>query len=52
MEERISGVEDRIEEIDSSVKENITFRNFPTQNIQNMWDSMKRPNKHDRSRRR
>ena len=34
IEERISGAEDTIEEIDSLVKENITSNKFLTQNIQ------------------
>ena len=34
MEERISGVEDTVEEIDSSVKENNKSNKFLTQNIQ------------------
>ena len=33
LEERISGVEDTIEEIDSLVKENIKFNKFLTQHI-------------------
>ena len=44
MEERISSAEDTIEEIDSSVKENIKFNESLTQNIQEIWDTMKRPN--------
>ena len=44
MEERISSVEDIIEEFDSSVKENIKSNRSLTQNIQEIWDSMKRPN--------
>ena len=42
MEERISGVKDMIEEIDSSVKENVKSNKFLTQNIQEIWDNMKR----------
>ena len=34
MEERISSTEDTIEEIDSSVKENINYNKSLTQNIQ------------------
>ena len=44
MEERISGTEDTIVEIDSLVKENITFNKFLRQNIQEIWDTMKRSN--------
>ena len=34
MEERIAGLEDRIEEIDTSVKENVKSKTFLTQNVQ------------------
>ena len=44
MEDRISGVEDTIEEIDSLVKENVKYNKFLAQNIQEIWDTMKRPN--------
>ena len=44
MGERISSAEDTIEEIDSSVKENIKSNKSLTQNIQEIWDTMKRPN--------
>ena len=44
MEERISSAEDTIQEIDSSVKENIKYNKSLTQNIQEIWDTMKRPN--------
>ncbi|KAL6073605.1 hypothetical protein STEG23_027906 [Scotinomys teguina] len=43
-EERVSHIEDTIEEIDSSVKENTKANNVITQNVQEMWDTMKRPN--------
>ena len=43
MEERSSGVEDTTEEIGSSVKENVKSKKFLTQNIQKIWDTMKRP---------
>ena len=43
MEERISSAEDTIEEIDSSVKENIKCNKSLTQNIHTTWDAMKRP---------
>jgi hypothetical protein len=33
MEERILGIEDTIEEIDTSVKENVQSKQFLTQNI-------------------
>ena len=44
MEERTLSAEDTVEEIDSSVKENIKSNKSLTQNIQKIWDSMKRPN--------
>ena len=44
IEERISGTEDTIEEIDSFIKENIKSNKLLTQNIQEIWDTMKRPN--------
>ena len=44
MEERISNIEDTAEKIDSSVKEIVKPNKFLTQNIQEIWDTMKRPN--------
>jgi restriction endonuclease len=44
MEERLSGVEDMIEEIDTPAKENVKSKKFLTQNIQKIWDTMKRSN--------
>ena len=44
MEERISGVEDILGEINSSTKENLKSNKSLTQNIQEIWDTMKRPN--------
>ena len=44
IEERISGVEDKIEEIDTTVKENSKHKKTPTQRIQEIQDTMKRPN--------
>ena len=44
MEERITSAEDTIEEIDSSVKENIKSNKSLTQNIQEIWDTIKRSN--------
>ena len=40
----MSGTEAMIEEIDSSVKENVKSNKSLTQNIQEIWDTMKRPN--------
>ena len=44
MKEKISGVEGTIEEIDTSVKENTKCKKVLTQNIQEIWNRMKRPN--------
>ncbi|KAL6090569.1 hypothetical protein STEG23_009418, partial [Scotinomys teguina] len=44
MEDRISNVEDTIEEIDSTVKENTKTKKAIKQNVQEIWDTMKRPN--------
>ena len=40
MEERISGVEDTIEEIDSLAKENVKSNKLLAQNIQEIWDTV------------
>ena len=44
IEERISGVEDTVEEIDTIVKENSKCKKLLTQNIQEIQNTMKRPN--------
>jgi hypothetical protein len=44
VEERISGAEDTIKNIDTTVKENSNCKNLLTQNIQKIQDTMKRPN--------
>ena len=46
MKKRISGIEDTIEEIDILVKENVKSKKKKVliQNIQEIWDIMKRPN--------
>ena len=44
IEERISGAENTIEEIDSLIKESSKSNKFITQNIQEIWDTMKGPN--------
>ncbi|KAL6082496.1 hypothetical protein STEG23_002745 [Scotinomys teguina] len=44
VEDRISGIEDTIEEIDISVKENTKAKKVITQNFQEIWDTMKMPN--------
>ena len=42
--ERMSHIEDTREEIDISDKENVKSKKFLTKNIQEIWDTMKRPN--------
>jgi hypothetical protein len=44
MEERISGAEDSIENICTTIKENIKCKKILTQNIQEIQDTMRRPN--------
>ena len=44
IEERILSVEDTVEEIDTTVKENSKCKRLPTQNMQEIQDTMKRPN--------
>jgi hypothetical protein len=44
MEERISGAEDSIENIRTIIKENAKHKKILTQNIQEIQDTMKRPN--------
>ena len=44
MEERISSAEDTTKGRYQSVKENIKSNKSVTQNIQKIWDTMKRPN--------
>ena len=44
IEERISGAEDSIENIDTTVKENTKCKRILTQNIQEIQDTMRRPN--------
>ena len=44
MEERISAIEDSLEDIYTSTKENLKSNNSLTQNIQEIWDTVKRPN--------
>jgi hypothetical protein len=42
MEERISGIEDKMEEIDTSLEQNAKSKKFMTENIQKTWDIIKR----------
>ena len=44
IEEKISGAEDTIENIDTTVKENAKCKKLITQNIQEIQDTMRRPN--------
>jgi chromosome segregation ATPase len=44
MEERISGAEDSIENIGTTIKENAKCKKSLTQNIQEIQDTMRRPN--------
>jgi hypothetical protein len=44
MEERISSAEDSIENMDTTIKENAKYKKMLTQNIQEIQDTMKRPN--------
>jgi chromosome segregation ATPase len=44
MEERISGMEDSIGNIDTTIKENAKCKKILTQNIQEIQDTMRRPN--------
>jgi hypothetical protein len=44
MEERISGAEDLIENMDTTIKENTKCKKILTHNIQEIQDTMRRPN--------
>jgi chromosome segregation ATPase len=44
IEDRISGAEDAIENIDATIKENAKGKKILTQNIQEIQDTMRRPN--------
>ena len=44
MEERISGAEDSIENMDTTIKEYAKCKKILTQNIQEIQDTMRRPN--------
>ena len=44
MEERISGAEDSIENMETTIKENANCKKILTQNIQEIQDTMRRPN--------
>jgi hypothetical protein len=44
IDERILGIEDTIDYIDTTVKEDQSVKTFLTPNIQEIQDTMKRPN--------
>jgi phage repressor protein C with HTH and peptisase S24 domain len=44
VEERIPGAEDSIENMDTTIKENAKCKKILTQNIQEIQDTMRRPN--------
>jgi hypothetical protein len=44
MEERISGTEDSIKNMDTTIKENSKCKKILTQNIQEIQDTMRKPN--------
>ncbi len=44
IEERMSDTEDTIEKINTLIKENSKTNKFSSQNIQEIWDTIKRPN--------
>ena len=44
IKEKVSGAEDNIENIDTTVKENAKSKKLLTQNIQEIQDTMSRPN--------
>jgi hypothetical protein len=44
IEERISGAEDSIENMDTTIKENAKCKKILTQNIQEIQDKIRRPN--------
>jgi hypothetical protein len=44
MEERISGAEDSIENMGTTIKDNAKYKKILTQNIQEIQDTMRRPN--------
>ena len=49
MEEKISSVEDMIEKIDLSAQNNVKSNTFLTQNIQEIWDTIKKNPKNNRN---
>ncbi|KAK7829649.1 hypothetical protein U0070_013335 [Myodes glareolus] len=44
MEDKTSGIEDQVEEMNTSVKENVECQKIQVQNIQEIWDTVKRSN--------
>lgn len=45
MDETISGIEDIAKKFNTSVKENPKFKKYLINNIQEVWDTVKRPNR-------
>lgn len=45
LEERISGLEDTIEEINPSIKENVKVKKFVRKSIHEIWNTRKDPTK-------
>lgn len=43
-EERLSSLEDKVDVVDSSVKENVNSKSIQTQKIQEIEETLKRPN--------
>ena len=48
IEEELSGIEDTIEEMDASIKQNAKYKKFLTQNIQEIRDIIKPKNNRKR----
>ena len=42
--QEIETIEDTVKVMDASIKENVVSKKTPGQNIQEVWDTMKRPN--------
>jgi uncharacterized coiled-coil protein SlyX len=44
VENRVSGMEDKVEELDQTVKDHERMLRKQEWNMQDIWDTMKRPN--------
>jgi hypothetical protein len=44
VENRVSGMEDKVEDLDQTIKDHERMLRKYVWNIQNIWDTMKRPN--------